>query len=248
MTPAAASSRLDDRGLLGAWERGARGDAIDRALDVLEAAGHDRRHVEHWPLGRRDAALLEVQAETFGDRLEGLTSCPECGEALELGFAVDELRLPCASGDEVLETADAVGGVSLRFRLPTSADLRVAAGAAGDEEAWRSLAQRCVVVAERDGQTLAADELPATALDALDRALEEGDPQSDLRVALVCPECAHGWTVTLDVADFLWRQVESHAQETLVDVATLAAVYGWSEAEVLAMTPTRRELYLELAG
>jgi hypothetical protein len=248
MTQAAPHPHLDDWGLLSAWEHGARAGALDRALAVLEAAGHDPGQTEHWPLGRRDAALLDVQARTFGEQLDALTSCPACGEALELRFAVEDLRVPCAEGGEVLETKDARSGVSLRFRVPTSADLRAASAADDDEAACRLLGARCIVAAEDDGRAVAVDELPVAALDALDRALQDDDPQSDLRMAMACPECEHEWTSVLDVGDFVWRQVESRAQSTLTDVATLAAMYGWSEADVLAMTPARRELYLELAG
>jgi hypothetical protein len=239
--------RLDEHALLDAWEHGARRGNLDRALSILASAGHDAVAFEDAPIGRCDSALLDVHAATFGERLEGTTDCPKCGETLEVALAAGRLRVHQPPSSEPLEAQDAATGIRLRCRLPTPADLRVAAAAPDAQCAQELLLERCVVDAERDGRPIAARELPADALELLDRMLSAADPQSDLRVVMTCPDCDHGWTVALDVADFVWQQVDSRARETLLDVAALSAAYGWSEAEVLAMTPARREAYLELA-
>jgi hypothetical protein len=72
------------------------------------------------------------------------------------------------------------------------------------------------------------------------------DPQAELRVQLQCPDCETGWTTDVDPAAFVWRELEEHAQAALLEVASLAAAFGWSEAEVLAMSRERRRAYLEL--
>jgi len=250
MSAVASAPSLSEAALLAAWEHGARRGPADRALAVVGQAAPEEgaAALERWPVGRRDAALLDVHEATFGERVDGVTGCPECGEPLELGFAVDELRARRAEPGAQPEWRAEAGGCAMAFRPPTTADLRAAAGA-GDAAAGRDLLlERCVVSAERDGRPVTVRDLPAEALEALDRGLAELDPQADLRIALTCPECEHRWGVALDPADFVWREVESRAGELLADVATLAAVYGWSETEVLAMTPARRAAYLELAG
>jgi hypothetical protein len=50
-----------------------------------------------------------------------------------------------------------------------------------------------------------------------------------------------------DIASFLWRETHGWAQGTLRDVHGLAAAYGWREEDVLRLSPTRRQIYLELA-
>ena len=50
-----------------------------------------------------------------------------------------------------------------------------------------------------------------------------------------------------DVAAFLWASVERWALLTLRDVHQLALAYGWGEGDVLALSPLRRQLYLEMA-
>ena len=37
------------------------------------------------------------------------------------------------------------------------------------------------------------------------------------------------------------------ARRTLRDVHVLARAYGWREADVLALSPTRRQIYVELS-
>jgi hypothetical protein len=51
----------------------------------------------------------------------------------------------------------------------------------------------------------------------------------------------------LDIERFLWAKINAVARRLLHEVHILAQVYHWSEAEILALTPTRRQFYLEMA-
>jgi hypothetical protein len=62
-----------------------------------------------------------------------------------------------------------------------------------------------------------------------------------------CPTCGHGWSAAFDIADFFWRELKGRAKRLLDEVQELAVHYGWSEAEVLTMSPVRRRHYLERA-
>ncbi len=51
-----------------------------------------------------------------------------------------------------------------------------------------------------------------------------------------------------DIASFLWKALHAWAKLMLGDVHELARAYGWTEADILALpSPTRRQIYLELA-
>jgi hypothetical protein len=76
--------------------------------------------------------------------------------------------------------------------------------------------------------------------------MSSADPLADVQLALTCPACDHKWEQAFDIADFLWNEIQAWAQQTLRDVHSLALVYGWREADVLALSPTRRQMYLEL--
>ena len=43
-----------------------------------------------------------------------------------------------------------------------------------------------------------------------------------------------------------WTEVQAHAAQLLRDVHLLASNYGWREAEILNLSPVRRQAYLEL--
>jgi hypothetical protein len=51
-----------------------------------------------------------------------------------------------------------------------------------------------------------------------------------------------------EIGTFLWTELAAQAKRLLREIAALARVFGWSEAEVLSLSATRRQIYLELAG
>jgi hypothetical protein len=62
-----------------------------------------------------------------------------------------------------------------------------------------------------------------------------------------CPACGEDATAPLDIGALLWEQVEHSAHVLLTEIAELGVAFGWSEEEILALTPLRRRVYLELA-
>ena len=50
----------------------------------------------------------------------------------------------------------------------------------------------------------------------------------------------------LDIGCFVWAEIESRARRLLWEVHTLAAAYGWSEGETLALSSSRRANYIRL--
>jgi len=88
--------------------------------------------------------------------------------------------------------------------------------------------------------------LPADLQAEIGAAMAAADPQADLQLALACPQCAHRWQPVFDIARFLWQELHAWALRTLRDVDTLAHAYHWAEADILALSPRRRQAYLEL--
>ena len=70
----------------------------------------------------------------------------------------------------------------------------------------------------------------------------------DLELALECPDCSQRWLAAFDIATFLWHEIDVWARRTLREVHALARAYAWREPDVLALSPTRRQIYLELSG
>lgn len=231
--------------LLALWEAGLGHSAARRALAMLECAFPDRTHAElaRLPLGQRDALLLGVRQRTLGEALEAVTDCPACGEKVEVSMS-------CASligADELVPFDEtlSVDGYELTLQLPGSAEL-IAIESCGDvDEATTELTTRCIHSAYRDGKAVATAELPVDVVAAAIQRLAEGDPQAETVFALCCPACDEHWSCELDVAGFFWKELRAHALRLLDDVHLLASAYGWNEAEILALSPLRRESYLE---
>lgn len=196
------------------------------------------------PLGRRDAQLLELQRALFGPQLEAVTRCPHCGERLELNLRVDDLRAAeSVTPDPII--ALECQGYHVRSRLPDSADLAAAAQAADVEGARELLMQRCLLEASCRGVALLPQDLPDDVVAQLGQALSAADPQANTELALQCPACEHRWAEAFDIASYLLDSLSHWAERCLDQVHTLALAYGWSEAQILALSPARRARYIE---
>ncbi|MFE7043779.1 hypothetical protein ACFU9X_31440, partial [Streptomyces atratus] len=89
------------------------------------------------------------------------------------------------------------------------------------------------------------DFLPDVVLELVARRRPAAHRGADTVLTLNCPQCGHCWEAALDIADHLWTDVSGYAHRLLHEVHTLARAYGWSEADVLSISPTRRHFYLE---
>lgn len=236
--------------LLQVWERGGDPSAAARALLLLGCSCGDETTPDELAalsLGRRDARLLELREQLFGSAIEAVASCPQCATAVEATFGCDDLRLPDA-GPAAPTLEHAAHGMRVHFRLPDSRDL-LALESCGDAEAARSLLlDRCVLDVRRGDASQAPLRLPPELQAELAQAMALADPQADLQLALRCPECGHAWQPPFDVARFLWQELHAWALHMLREVDTLAASYHWAEADILALSPRRRQAYLELCA
>jgi hypothetical protein len=212
--------------ILGVWERGRNGTLPERALDLLAAGGHPETP-ELLPVGERDALLVELRELTFGPSLEAVVECPSCGEPLEVTLRATDLR------EERTAAVDPGGSL----RVPTAGDLLAVAGAASVEEGTRILLERVV-----DGA------LDPGLEDTIAERLARADPGAWTELALSCPECAAVWSAPFDIVSFLCAELDAAARRLVDEVHSLASAYGWTESEVLALSPARRGAYLELVG
>lgn len=233
--------------LLNLWERHHAAHPLRRALALLEAAWPqaDALAWAQVPVGARDAWLLRLFEDLFGPQLRTVAECPRCGERLEADFLASDIR-----SREPAPPAPAAplhwqgAGCSAAYRLPNTEDLLLAAPAGTD--ATRALLRRCVVEARQGRRAIAPDELSEGAVAGIAEAMAAADPDADVRLALSCPACGHAWRLGFDIVSYFWGELSDWAWRTLAEVDRLARSYGWSEQEILRLSPTRRQLYLEL--
>lgn len=234
--------------ILEVWERGV-GLPPAAAIIQLLVAAYPEIGIERIPrltVGERDALLLNLQQWLFGPLLEGVANCPKCQESLQFSVAVNDLRV--TNAPIAIETLAQAGlhtvewdDYQVEFRLPTAAD-------AMNPTSLEKLLELCIQKATKAGDVTPINELPAPVVEAISRQMALADPQADIQLALTCPACQHHWSAALDVPSFLWDQINRWAQRTFVEVHQLASAYGWSEKEILSLSPTRRQIYLSLLG
>jgi hypothetical protein len=239
---------LTARELLHAWGHAGSHKPVKRSLLLLAAACPE----ESWEtlarlsIGQRDARLLTLHESTFGPCLSCLTECPACHERLELDLEVNDIRLASESGgaDHLIS----VDGDEVRFRVPNSIDLAALENEHALEAARQILLERCVLEAEHQGEPATPAELSPATVEAMVECMGDVDAQADVRFTLSCPVCGHEWESMFDIAPFLWSEIDAWARRTLDEIHVLASAYGWSEADILAMTPWRRHRYIEMVG
>jgi len=229
--------------LIGAWERGAAQHPVDRALTLL-AASHPELTFDELvalSIGQRDAALLALREALFGPRLDCFALCPHCDARLEFKLDARELAVRFSAENAAVEFHLKNSRV---IRTPNSLDLAAAAIAGDVPAARRLLLQRCILPTQ-DGAPSVDDEWSESTLEAVAERFARTETQADITLDVTCEACAYHWQLAFDIASFLWSEVSALVRRYLRDVHTLAWAYGWSEADILAMSPVRRQFYIE---
>jgi hypothetical protein len=240
---------LSALGFLAAWERGLEKRPLERALALLEAACPDLtpEAIAGLSVGRRDAALLTLREWAFGHEMTGKASCANCGQTLEMTLDTLYLRQSSTDAAASAEVSLEAEGCSVRLRLPNSADLMACAGFAA-AEIPQQLFARCLIAATVEGKPVSAEQLPEEVAHAAIEKMAEADPQANLEIDISCGGCGDQWREVFDIVSFFWTEVDVWARRMLREVHVLASAYGWSESEILRLSPLRRHFYLEMAG
>jgi hypothetical protein len=230
---------LSGSDLINLWERGHGMHAIDRALLALSMAfPESSATLPDWVVGRRNQALLELHRSLFGPSLQAWAVCESCGEKMEFSIDANALlqqNLGAASSDQTV----VFNGQS--FRLPTSRDLADVARQSSAQQGALRLMQRCL--SNASGPSAWSE----TEMEQVGEKMAMADPLAEIRLSLPCPACGNETTETVEVTSFLWGEIEGCAKRLLWEVHAIASAYGWTESEVLSLSPARRARYVEMA-
>ena len=224
--------------------------ATERALSLLEASFPDLEPemLARFSIGQRDALLLSVRESTFGPRVAAITNCPDCSEQLELGFDVEDLRVAPSPVAPLDPASLAVDDYELRFRLPDSLDLLAIAAHSDAQSAREALIKRCLLSARRREQETPVGLVPEQILVRMEEEMSKVDAQANVTLSLDCPSCHKSWSAAFDILGFFWSELDAWSQRLLADVHALASRYGWREADILEMSPVRRNIYLNMSS
>lgn len=232
--------------LLDIWEKGKGRQPVYHGLAMLAALSPNEslEQLARLTIGERDSCLLKLRELTFGSQMTGLAKCSACGETMELKFSTRDIMNPGEAERNEIEIFS-FQDYELQFRLPNSIDLVSISKCSDSEEARDILLSRCILLANYQGHDLSPDKLPSEVLDAVVTRMEWIDSRADIELELICSKCSHRWLMAFDITSFFWKEIDHWAKGLLQDVHVLAAAYGWSENDILEMSPWRRQFYLE---
>lgn len=194
----------------------------------------------HLPIGMRDRYIMQLRALTFGSNLVVRCSCPTCDLELEGQFDLGE-ALKSAPSEVPFKFEAVIDGHTASLRCPSTQDLLALAVLPIDQAAAELLA-RCIVAVDNDSPE--GENKPDRSTVA--RKLSEVDPLMNLSLTFHCDSCDSEWEEPLEIVDLFWQELEAVAQRLLAEVHALASVYGWSESQILSLSPVRREMYLNM--
>ena len=241
----AVAAGLNGAELLDVVDAAAGTDTAARASIMLSAAAPHLRAGDRARLsqGRRDAWLLRLRCDTFGDTFVARARCPQCATLLTVRIPRRHVALQAADepvGDVVVRR----GAIGVRAHAPDGAALASAASCRDVAAARLSLIGSCVDAAWDDDGPLDPSMLDDELVAAVGEAIAAAEPQIEVRVSMACALCAREWAPVLDIVHFLWRELSRTASILLDDVHVLAAGYGWSEPQVLELSDERRRSYV----
>jgi hypothetical protein len=230
--------------LLDAWESALTAEPARRALLLLAAMCENCGDLGDRVPGELNRLLLQARALLFGPACDTVADCPGCGARLEAAIPMAELTSADTTPTPVGEIT--VGDVHITYRSPTWRELTALTDQSVDAAAAQLLAH-CVTSISSGERDLTLGELEPEAVCAVDEAISEADPDALIEVQLSCPECGETARLPMDPASFLWDEVDRWALSVLLEVAELAAAFGWSEHRILSMSPWRRRAYVSMA-
>jgi hypothetical protein len=228
--------------LMQLWERGYAASPLERTV-MMSSVVEPRMSIEETldlPLGTRDLRLIALRRSRFGDEVVSMVSCPHCQAQIELSF---DLRQLASVGATTLAAPFEVAWEdrSLRLRCPSTRDVLAASTGEAPEV---QLLSRCVEGSDGEwGTALAESEALRSFLGA---RIEERDPLGMIEFEMQCTECGQRATTLFDIGRFLWAEIDAWCQRLLSDIHSIARAYGWSEPEILALGPWRRQVYLNM--
>jgi hypothetical protein len=232
--------------LIHIWERGQYQHAIERALSML-AAAHSEKTINDFAalsIGERDSRLMTLREQTFGSKFNGFAQCPQCNERMEYSMNMADIYVSGKSSEMVHELS--IEDFNMNFRLPDSYDLAAAVICVDSAASGNIILKRCILKVNKNEESISFENIPDDVKMKLVQDMADRDPQAEILLNLTCGLCSHSWQIMFDIVSFFWDEICAYAKRLLLEVHIIAQAYGWKEAYILSMNPTRRQFYLEM--
>ena len=230
------------------WDQNRNRSACDCAVFLLAATlNEDCETIASLSLDLRNGELLKIRQSLLGPDMEVFDRCPSCQTQVEFQITIPKLLALLPENPAETITAH-WNDYAIRFRPPNSWDLGAVAHLGFSEQGGQYLFHRLLLECQLGDRSVVPESLPPEAEAVVAGKLQEERPLTEVVFTLSCPEnkCGHRWRTTLDIAWFVWREVQVQAQLLLHQVHRLARGYGWTEGEILSLSGPKRRFYLEM--
>lgn len=186
-----------------------------------------------------DRLFAAIYFEYFGEWVEGVATCRQCGSSFAVSFSLKEMTAEMdAPGSQHAVGPDQNGVYTLsdgrRFRLPTCGDQQSVIGL-DLEEGASLLRNRCIV----EGNPV---EDPAL----LQAGMSVVGPVLDQELETVCPDCGVLESVRFDVQRHLLHTLAREKRFLVREVHLIALAYGWGYEEILDIPRQERRAFVAL--
>lgn len=234
--------------LINVWERSLPQPLIDKSILLLRVASSKN---DEDPLmlsvGQRNLKLLQLREWMFGSRLLNTAICTCCGQKVEWENNVNDLK----QQDEEIKNSHQhyrflKDEFSIIFRLPVNSDMLQLNAGNSVVENELLLLRGCMLEIKKNNQVCSVEDIPIHILNELEEYMSKQDAQADIQFKLTCPNCSKEWETGFDIQHYLWVEINAWAKNLLQEVYVLAKHFGWSENDILMMSPQRRQLYLQM--
>lgn len=223
------------------WSGEARPVRVSRVLELMfeQISGQpvtpDR--VKHLVSSGREWLLQQAALRFWPDNGWFQARCSTCEKDFDLPVTLAQApRKPAAEGFPMIELDTTLGRRA--FEAPNGVHEERLAIEPGSDPTRRLLAL-CGLEqsAVDDAMAFTSDDLAH-----IESVFEEVCPDVADSVVTQCPDCHADIVARIDPLQFAFPR----AQTLLREVHTIAGTYHWSEAEILALPASRREIYAEL--
>ena len=198
------------------------------------------------PIGKRIEALVTVAMCGDVDTLPIQLRCcdDDCRQLMEIGLSLEALGQLHQDAGDGGDTEIRVADRTFRLRLPTGKDqLEWLSHSFADESAaTKAIIQNLIVNGQAGGEA----EISDAWLRPISDAMQRSDPLVSFRLPIHCPHCDQENTYEVDLERLTLDHLRRRQQQTLEAVHRLASRYHWSESQILALPPWRRDRYLAL--
>jgi len=215
---------------------------LERIVNFGNRIETENRHLlSKLTIGDMAALILQIRRMVFGEYIYSIISCPSCNTEMSLELKINHLLQPPL--DEPRDFYDIkVENFMLKLRPVTNGDISQMRENICQENLTKRIIRSCIINSTPE----LIEEIDDNLLEKISSNLAELDPQADLILDLVCPNCKYIFQVPFFPEDFFLREFDARQQQFEMEVHWLAFNYHWSEDSILSLTMNKRKRYVEL--